>query len=304
MPKQPQKNWDGKSRGGRFGHLFFVYTLKMLGVRAAYVFLAFIVPYFVLFAPKATRAVWKYNRRIWKYGFFSSIAKLFRHYYTFGQTLIDKIAIKSGMAGRYHFEFDNYERFLQIIDDGRGAVMIGAHVGCWEAGSVFFGKYGRKINVVMFDSERREIKEVIERGSSGRNFKLIPVNTDTVSAMIRIKVALNNGEYVCFNGDRYLDRSNSLSAKLRGFDAAFPAGPFRIPVRCGVPVVFHYAMRERGRTYRFIFREAELNTETTDRELLGQYAESLDRILESYPQQWFNFYDFWNETGHETDRTP
>ena len=63
MAKSANAQWNGKSRGGRFGYQFFVYTIRLLGVRCAYIFLAFIVVYFIPFAPKATRAIWEYNRR-------------------------------------------------------------------------------------------------------------------------------------------------------------------------------------------------------------------------------------------------
>ena len=35
----------------------------------------------------------------------------------FGQTLIDKVAMKGGMAGIYSYKFDNYERLLEILKE-------------------------------------------------------------------------------------------------------------------------------------------------------------------------------------------
>ena len=55
--------WKGKTRGGSFGYLFFILLIKGLGVKAAYAFLCLVVVYFVPFAPKATRAIWKYARQ-------------------------------------------------------------------------------------------------------------------------------------------------------------------------------------------------------------------------------------------------
>ena len=89
-----QKQWNGKSRGGRFGYQFFVYTIRLLGLRCAYFFLAFIVVYFIPFAPKATKAIWKYNRQKRGLGVLKSIKELYCHYYVFGQTLIDRVAMK------------------------------------------------------------------------------------------------------------------------------------------------------------------------------------------------------------------
>ena len=89
-----EKQWNGKSRGGRFGYQFFVYTIRLLGLRCAYIFLAFIVIYFIPFAPKATRAIWRYNRQKRRLGVLASVKELYCHYYVFGQTLIDKMAMR------------------------------------------------------------------------------------------------------------------------------------------------------------------------------------------------------------------
>lgn len=296
MSNRSGRQWSGKSRGGRFGYLFFVCVIRFFGIGFAYAFLSLIVVYFIPFAPVATASVWKYCRRRRKLGRVRSCIEIYRHYYAFGQTLIDKVALKGGMADRYRFEFDNYDRFLEIIDSGEGVVMIGAHVGCWEAGSVFFGKYGKKINIVMFDAEHRQIKEVLEdNAEGGDDFKIIAVNEDPLGAMLKIKNALDGGEYVCFNGDRWVDRNSAVEARLAGAAALFPSGPFKIASRCRVPVVFYYAVREKGRTYRFIFDEAAAGGRCRQEELLARYTESLERIMERYPRQWFNFFDFWKD---------
>lgn len=295
MAKNSDKQWSGKSRGGRFGYQFFVYTIRLLGVRCAYCFLAFIVIYFIPFAPKATRAIWRYNRQQRGLGVFASIKELYCHYYLFGQTLIDKIAMRGGLAERYRYEFDNYTRFLEILNSGQGVVMIGAHIGCWEAGAGFFGTYGKKINIVMLDAEHQQIKDVLEENANEQNnYNIIALNQNIIDAMLQMKVALNNGECICFNGDRYIGADNTAEIEFMGSKALFPRGLFQIAAKCRVPVVFYYSMREPNCTYRFIFEEPQLERKITPESLLEQYAKSLERIVAKYPRQWFNFYDFWN----------
>lgn len=295
MHAEEQKKWSGKSRGGRFGYLFFVHTIRLLGLRAAYALLALVAIYFIPFAPKATHAIWLYNRRQRGLGVLRSVVELYRHYYTFGQTLIDRIALRAGMQSRFLFEFDNYERFLQIINEPGGTVLIGAHVGCWEAGAGFFGKYGKKINIVMFDAEHEQIKEILRESGQQGDYKIIPVNQGALEAILEIKFALDRGEYACFNGDRYLDRTTALECDFMGGKAHFPVGPFRIASRCRVPVVFYYAMREKGRRYRFLFSEVPPTESRRTETLMTAYLRSLETLLARYPRQWFNFYPFWNE---------
>ena len=290
-----EKQWNGKSRGGRFGYQFFVYTIRLLGLRCAYIFLAFIVIYFIPFAPKATRAIWRYNRQKRRLGVLASVKELYCHYYVFGQTLIDKMAMRGGLNEKYRYEFDNYTRFLEILNSGEGVVMMGAHIGCWEAGAGFFGTYGKKINIVMLDAEHQQIKDVLEENASQENnYNIIPLNQNIIDAMLQIKVALNNGEYICFNGDRYMEKDHTAVVDFMGSQALFPMGLFKIAAKCRVPVVFYYSMREPNRTYRFIFEEPVIDGKMTTEKLLEQYVKSLEKIVDKYPRQWFNFYDFWN----------
>ena len=295
MGSNPIKQWDGKSRGGSFGYRFFVFIIRFLGVRCAYFFLAFIVVYFIPFAPKATKAIWKYNRKRRRLTVLSSIKELYCHYYVFGQTLIDKLALQACLTKKYKFKFDNYDRFLEILNSGQGVVMIGAHIGLWEAGAGFFGNYGKKINIVLLDAEHVKIKDVLkENTEEDNNYKIIALNKDIIEAMLRMKIALNNGEYICFNGDRYMAMDNISEVEFMGGVAKFPTGPFKIATKCRVPIVFYYSMREPGCTYRFIFEEPNLAGRITVDNLLVQYTKSLERVVKKYPRQWFNFYDFWN----------
>lgn len=292
--EQQQRAWSGQSRGGSFGYLFFVYTIRLLGVRAAYVVLAFVAIYFIPFAPKATVAIWDYNRRRRCLGVMRSVWELYMHYYTFGQTLIDRVALRSGLQARYRFSFENFERFTELLNSGSGVVMIGAHVGLWDAGAGFFGQHGKRLNIVMLDAEHEAIKRILEEQGSAGTFKVIPINQGGLEAMVAIRTALGNGEFVCFNGDRYYDEATSVAHPFMGGEARFPSGPFRIASRCRVPVVFYYAMRERGRHYRFHFEEVPAHLLRSVDGMLDCYVASLEALCGRYPRQWFNFYKFWN----------
>ena len=209
------KRWSGRSRGGSFGYGFFIFLMNVFGIRAAYAFLSLVVVYFIPFAPRATRAVWFYNRRILRYGVFRSAVKLYAHYYALGQTIIDRVAIGSGMADRYKFEFENYDAFLRLLDGGRGAVIIGAHVGCWGTGAGFFGDYARRMHLVMYDAELRQIKNVMDKHCKQEGYKVIAVNEGGIESILRIKEVLDRREYVCFQGDRYLNKEKLLTKAAR-----------------------------------------------------------------------------------------
>lgn len=288
------KQWSGRSRGGGFGYNFFIFLMRVSGIRGAYAFLSLVVVYFIPFAPRATRAVWFYNRRILGYGRLRAAVKLYAHYYALGQTIIDRVAIGSGMERKYKFEFENYDAFLRVLDGGRGAVIIGAHVGCWGTGAGFFGDYARRMHLVMYDAELRQIKNVMDKHCKQEGYKVIAVNEGGIESILRIKEVLDRKEYVCFQGDRFVEGSPTVTVPFMGHEAPFPAGPFAVAGKFRAPVVFYYAMRERGRRYRFIFDIPDGDGCGTKEAILGSYVRSLEAVVRRYPQQWFNFYRFWS----------
>ncbi len=289
-----QGAWNGQSRGNRLGYLIFVYMIRYLGLGFAYAVLALVIVYYVLFAPKQVKAIWNYHRNHLGEGRMRAAVNVYRHFYTFGQALVDRLAIKGGLASKYTFEYENYEQMLRFIDQERGAIFIGAHMGSWEVGSMFFGKYGKKINVVKYDAERKEVKDVVDRHTEAEPYKSIYMTQDPIGAMIEVKVALNNGEYICFDGDRYTNLATAAEIPFFGGKAPFPTGPFKVASKCRVPAVFFYALREKGRKFRFIFELVDEEKISTD-ELMTRFAASLEDKISRYPLQWYNFFEFWTE---------
>lgn len=288
--KNSSNEWSGRSRGGSFGYRFFVMLIRRLGIGASYTFLSLIVIYFIPFAPKATKAIWRYNRRILKYGRVKSSLKLYSHYYVFGQTIIDKIAINNGLAHKYKFEFEHYKQFIEQLDKG-SIVIIGGHIGCWEIGSQFFGDYSSRLNVVMFDGEYKKIKEVVQ--AMNTKYRIIAINEGGIESLIRIKQAIDKGDYVCFQGDRFIDKNNTCKVRFMGHDALFPLGPSLLASKFKTSVVFYFAIREAGRRYRFKF--SMLEPGLSQPEILKSYVEKVEQVVSEYPQQWFNFFDLWGQ---------
>ncbi len=289
--------WKGKTRGGSLGYQIFISLLKHFGLRVTYVQLMLVVPYYILFAPKSTAASWYYWRHIHGKSRIKAFLLLFVHYFRFGQIIIDKIAALSGYDKKFKYEFHNYEKFLEILNGDTGVVMIGAHFGNWEMGGQFFGDYGKKINIVMYDAEYQKIKDKINNVTGGRHYQVIPVNDGDMSSVFLIKDALDRKEYVCFQGDRFMSENNLLRHSFLGHEARFPAGPFLVASRMHLPVVFYFAEKESVHRYSFNFFFANTpqrgGKTKPEMQLLEQYIDVLEQRIKVHPEQWFNFYQFW-----------
>ena len=293
------RKWEGRTRGGPFGYMFFILLVRIAGIWAAYAFLSLVVLYFIPFAPSQTRSCRMYARRILGMGKFRAALFPVRSYYAFGQSIIDRVVSSMGMRDRFGYSFDGHGKIMEYVRSGTGCIVIGAHVGSWQMGAQFFAPNGAKVNVAMYDNEYRNIKKVLERNTDQCQFNVIPVNEEDWSFLISITSAVRNGELVCFQGDRYMKEDRVFRAEFLGHEAEFPAGPFILAARLGCPVVFYYAMRGRGRNYRFIFRTpgmelADRGDMKEEEYIFRAYVASLESVVREYPEQWFNYYDFWN----------
>lgn len=289
--------WDGKSKGTLLGYKIFVFCIKKLGIKAAYSVLIFVAFYYFVFQRKSNRAIFYYFRNRLQYSFLKSKIMVYKSYFTFGQTIIDKTAISAGLRNKFSYEFDGVETLKQLLAEKKGGVLISAHVGNFEIAEHFFGEIDLdcQINLVTTDMEHSVIKEYMESVTQKSSIKFIIVRDD-LSHIFEINNALSNNELICFTGDRYFEGTKFMAESLLGAEANFPAGPFLIASRLKVPVVFVYVMKEPDLHYHLYARTANVK-QRDEKGLLKAYTESVETILKKYPLQWFNYFDFWNTLG-------
>lgn len=288
--------WDGKSKGTLLGYKIFVFCIKKLGIKAAYSVLIFVAFYYFLFERKSNRATFYYFRNRLHYSYLKSKIMVYKSYFIFGQTLIDKTAISAGLRDKFTYEFDGIDLLRELLAEKKGGVLISAHVGNFEIAEHFFGEIDLEcqINLVTSDGEHSAIKEYLERVTKKPSVKFIIVKDD-LSHIFEINNALSKNELICFTGDRYFEGSKVMTETLMGEEAKFPAGPFLIASRLKVPVVFVYVMKEPNLHYHLYARMANVK-QRDEKGLLKAYTESVESMLEKYPLQWFNYFLFWNKS--------
>lgn len=290
--------WTGKSRGTLLGYKIFVFCIRYLGVRAAYTILYFVAAYYFLFLKKSNQYIYYYFRK--RLGWTAAKARraVYRNYFIFGQTIIDRTAISAGLRNRFTYEFDGVENLKKMMSDRKGGVLISAHIGNFEIAERFFAEidFDYQINLVTTDLEHSVIKEYLESVSEQKSsVKFIFIRED-MSHIFEINRALANNELICFTGDRYFEGSKYLEGNLLGKTAKFPAGPFLIASRLQVPVAYVYVMKEPNLHYHLYARVAQVKHRDAPG-LLSSYVKNLETMLSKYPTQWFNYFDFWDDLG-------
>lgn len=285
--------WQGKSRGGVLGYKAFVFVLNTFGLGFAYFVLRFVSFYFLFAAPTATLTSYRFFRKRLGYSAFKSAISVYRNYYEFALVLCDKLVVLSGRGNTFTFNFDGKHHLEKMVADGKGGILISAHMGNWEIASQLLSGLGVKVNVVMMDAEYDQIKEYVSKVTGEREYNIIPVKQD-MSHIFGISNALINKEFICIHGDRFVEGAKVMGIEFLGGNAYFPVGPFSIAKRLKVPATYVYAIKESKTHYHF-FATEPFTFQCSLREFISSYVEELEHKVHQYPYQWFNYYDFWQQ---------
>jgi len=295
--------WQGKTNAGLWGIKIFVFIINRFGLRPAYLLLRFVAGYYFLFSYQSNKHIYYYFNKILGLKPLESIFKIYRNYYVFGQTIIDKVALLSGANTKFTVNHDGGAFLDKIAKGGKGGILISGHLGNWEIAGQLLNRLNTTFNILMYENERANIKEYLTGVEKKKKINIIAIRENEMGHIIELNNAFLNNELVVMHGDRYRDHSPILEADFLGKKAKFPAGPFILAVKFRVPVTFVFALKEKSYHYHFYASDpvtvervsGKAQTDTLIRSLLQQYISELEKIVHQYPEQWFNYYAFWNE---------
>lgn len=296
--------WDGRSRGSPLGYKIFGYVIKFLGLKPAYLLLSIVSFHYVLFAPSARQVSYQYfrarlGRRRWQ-----AWCDVFRHFYCFGEALIDRVAVVSGNRKRFSFEFDGEDHLVRMSAEGKGGLIIGAHFGNWNLAAHFLSRIQGPMGVLLYDDEWEKIKKTLTQLENNRlgegRVVFIPIRED-LSHMVRIREFLAQGGLLAIHGDRYRPGSRTLRVNFLGAEAPVPAGPFILAATLDVPVSFSIAIKEDTFRYHLFATPPQLYSSlpgsAKEKALLcmQDFYAWLEPYVRRHPHQWYNFYSFWSD---------
>jgi predicted LPLAT superfamily acyltransferase len=288
--------WQGKSKGNPLGYRIFVSVLKVGGVKPAYFMLRFVALYYFLFSWQTSKGTYYYFHKRLGFSKAKSILKLYRNYYLFGQSIIDKVVIMSGIPNKFTFNFDGIDNLRQIAAMNQGGLLLSSHIGSWEIAGELLEHINTRINIVMFDGEDKQIKQYMDSVTGERKINIIVIKND-LSHIFKINAAFQNNELVCMHADRFIEGNKTITREFLGEDAKFPAGPFVMAEKFKVPVTFVYALKESALHYHFFSSPvkdySDLPKGEGMQQLINDFIISFENKVKTYPEQWYNYYNFW-----------
>jgi predicted LPLAT superfamily acyltransferase len=288
--------WQGKSKATPLGYRIFVSILKNFGVQPAYILLRLVAFYYFLSSYKSSKVIFFLFHKKLGYSKINSLIRLYKNYYLFGQSLIDRVVVMADIPNKFTFNFDGEENLREMVAQQKGGLLLSAHTGNWEIAGHLLKRLNTKINIVMFDEEHQKIKQYLDSVTGEKNMHVITIKNG-LSHIYEISDAFKNNELVCMHADRFLDGNKTFDHLFLGSEAKFPVGPFILAAQFKVPVSFTFAMKETNLHYHFsATKPKEYNNPSKEifmKEVLQDFVEEMEKKVKRYPEQWYNYYNFW-----------
>ena len=292
------KEWTGITGGSTFGQKALLFLFHFHNVTVGYALLATVVPFYMLFARKGYLSIYRYFRRRHGYGIIKSFFKTYHNHFVFGQCMLDRFAVYAGRRNFFKVEIIGNEHFLRLLDDDKGFVVASSHTGNFELSGYLLHQNKKRIYGMVFGDEAKELmtKRISVLGLN--NVFTVPVTND-MSHIFTLNEALQNGDIVSMPCDRNFGSAKSIECDFLNGKADFPQGAFALAAMFNVPVIAIFVMKASLAKYRVyvcplsVENYEHLKKQEKISRLAQAFAWELENMVKKYPEQWFNFYDFW-----------
>lgn len=270
-----------------------------------------VVSYFFLTGKTAREASRDYLRRLGRYypelGLSNGWWQSYRHFLSFGETLLDKIVAWMGRIAPSQVDFPNRSLLLDMVAQKRGAMILSGHIGNLELCQAIANLRGDvRLNILVHTRHAEKFNRLLGGGQGSATINLIQVTELNPAVAIELQDKIDRGEFLVMVGDRIpVKGGRTVRAEFLGEKAEFPQGPYLLAslLRCPVYTLFCFPIEGRFRIKLEPFAEAIRipRTEPLRQEMLEalarRYAECLESHCRAAPLQWFNFFPFWNPSN-------
>lgn len=228
----------------------------------------------------------------------------FWHYHEFAVQLLDRMVLWGGGLGSLQIGGRGGEHLFALAREGRGGILLGAHLGSFDMPRQLAGNHGLVLNVVMFTAHAERINRFFEQLDPTSRVRMLNLDPSSMRTAFEIKACLDRGELVGILADRVPagGRETPVSIGFLGQPATFPLSPYLLACLLGCPVFLSLCVRTGPSRYEVVVeplgparRVPRREREKAAEELARGYVRGLEAHCLRYPYQWFNFYDVWDE---------
>lgn len=286
--------------GSSLGIRILLTLLRVAGRRPAQAVLSVVVFYYVIFQPSVRRHSREYLARA---GAPTGFGSVYKHVFTFARCALDRFFFVAGRTEGFELRRVGMDTLASLAEQKRGAILLGAHFGSFEALRAGGKRTGARVNVVMDNRNAQRIRRFLHASSADGAVGILEVGDGGVDLVLRARDCIERGEFVAILADRVGEGQKAVRVPFLGGEVSLPAGPFLMASTLGCPVYLTLGAFRGGARYDLHcepFAERIVLPRATRQEALAGYVQAYAARMESHcreaPYNWFNFFDYWGTT--------
>lgn len=304
-PHAPEAGWVQKVLGPLYITGVFWFRLHRFGVRLlpewAFPPFIFLFAAFFSIVLRNIRAAIASNLEaaLGPCGWWERQARIFRTIRTFSWCLTERYE-RLATDRRFLIGAEGLDHWRELNESGKGFILVTAHIGAWEVGSMLPSfQEARRVHVVR-EAEtdpraQRFISELVRSRAGGLYTTHF---AEDLQLGVDLLDALRRGEIVALQGDRPRNGGRTTDVPLFGRPFPVPIGPVALARAAGVPILPVFVFREGRKRYRCSLcppirvgggssRQSEIDL------ALQRFAGELEWAIAYRPHQWFCFRKLW-----------
>jgi KDO2-lipid IV(A) lauroyltransferase len=224
-------------------------------------------------------------------------ARGFRLFTNYAQAIANMYCLHAGQPVPVEAVTVGAEHIYKLQRDKRGAVVVTGHLGFWQIAPIIMQRKSYPPLTMAMAEEPNQATGEWER-QFREKFRVV-YTTSSPFATLDLAQTLRRGELVGMQMDRHIGGPH-VRIPFCGRPAPFPLGPATLARATGSPLLPTFIIADPDRRRCVFHVEAPIEVpRTSDRDhdvYVGteRAVAVYERYVRQYPEQWFNFFDFWN----------
>lgn len=287
--------WQGTTDGNHWMQSTLIRWLAVIDQRIIYAVMAIVILFYMIFGHKGYIAMYHFYRKGRREPWYKAFVHVYLNHYRFGQVIIDRFAAFGGKKFKFLFDPEKKAEYDVLGRQDEGFVQLSCHMGNYELAGYSMRQEKKRMFPLVFMGETETMMMNRQKMFSENRIEMVPVSDD-MSHIFTLNNALRDGDIVSMPGDRVFGSPKALIVSFFGGTAELPMGPFQMAVSRDLPIVPVFCMKETWNTYKvlsYVLRpDSNLPRKEQMQRLAQQFAELMERHIELYPTQWFNYFEF------------
>lgn len=221
-----------------------------------------------------------------------------RLFFEYGRAVIDVWRLRSESFVPEITTFESDAHVLRgVRKDGRGFLLVTGHVGNWEMGAVTLRRHGLTPAVVGQPELDPDVQEMRRALRERLGVESIDIGSSMGTAF-KVRKAVEGGRAVALLVDRAY-AEDSVVVPFFGRPTPFLRSSALLARFADCPILPGFFLRNADGTYRNVWgpplrHDPRCSAEEDAPRIMGKVAAALESVVRRHPEQWFNFYKFWN----------